>query len=259
MSVRTNRPFRDASLAVSLLTIVPSSARWPEDERTGVAAWFPFVGLIVGGVGWGAIHVLKRVGWGGDAALVVGVGVVALWALMTRMLHWDGLADCADGLWGGTTVERRLEIMADSHTGAFGATAIAIVALLESASIASITGGCHEMPLLVVPALARLSASGAAWLGKPARPKGLGRSVMGPPTVVDLLVAGVVVGSCVALLYLGYGTSGALLGGFSVILALAVPHLLSRPFGGVTGDVMGASVLICEASLFALAALMWGA
>ncbi len=57
------------------------------------------------------------------------------------MLHWDGLADYADGLWGGSTPEARLAIMADSHTGAFGATAVAIVALVETASVASILSG----------------------------------------------------------------------------------------------------------------------
>ena len=107
-----------------------------------------------------------------------------MWAGATRMLHWDGLADYSDGLWGGSTPQERLAIMADSHTGAFGATAVAIVALVETASVASILAGHHEMPILLIPAFARLSASCAAWLGTPARPSGLGRSVMGPPTLL---------------------------------------------------------------------------
>jgi cobalamin synthase len=82
---------------------------------------------------------------------------------------------------------------------------------------------------------------------------------MGPPTLVDVFVAAVFAGSSAALLYWGFGLSGAVLGLVGVVLALAVPHVLSKPTGGVTGDVMGAGVLVCEAVLFALAALLWGA
>jgi len=255
----SSRPIRDARLAVSLLTAVPLGARWPERERTGVAGWFPFAGLLVGGVGWASVHGLRLLGWTGHASLVVGVAIVALWAVLTRMLHWDGLADYADGLWGGATPERRLEIMADSRTGAFGATGIVLVALMESAALASILLGDHEMPVLVVPALARLAASCAAWLGTPAREGGLGRSVMGRPALIDLAAAAAVVGTCVWALYWGYGVSGVALGAGAIALALVVPHALSRPVGGVTGDVMGASVLLCEALLFACAAMLWGA
>jgi len=254
-----SHPLRDAGLAVSLLTVVPTPARWPEGERTGAAGWFSFAGLIVGAPAWFFIHVLERAGWSGGAALVVGALVVTGWALITRMLHWDGLADFADGLWGGHSTEQRLRIMADSHTGAFGAAAVALVANVEVAAVSSLLGGGHEIPLLVVPVLGRLAATCAAWLGEPARPGGLGRSVMGRPRVVDVFAAGGVVGTMAAMLYAGFGASGAALALIGVVLALVVPHFLSKPMGGVTGDVMGASVLVCETALLALSALMWGA
>ena len=259
MGSRNNRPLRDASLALSLLTALPSSTKWPDGEQAGAAAWFPFVGLVLGAFGWIALHALQFAGWDGRASLVVGAILVAVWAFATRMLHWDGLADYSDGLWGGSTPQARLSIMSDSHTGAFGATGVVLVALVQTASVASILSANHEMPILVIPAIARLSASCAAWLGRPARATGLGRSVMGPPTLFDVLIAGVVVGSSAALLYWGFGFSGAVLGLVGVVLALGVPHVLAKPTGGVTGDVMGAGVLVCEAILFALAALLWGA
>lgn len=259
MGPRANRPLRDASLALSLLTALPTSTRWPEGEQTGAAAWFPVVGLILGSFGWVAVHALEFAGWDGRASLVVGALIVAMWAGATRMLHWDGLADYSDGLWGGSTPEERLAIMADVHTGAFGATAVVIVALVETGSVASILSGDHEMPILLIPAFARMSASCAAWLGRPARPSGLGRSVMGPPTPFDVVMAAGVVGSSVALLYWGFGVSGAVIGLVGIVLALGVPHVLAKPTGGVTGDVMGAGVLVCEALLFASAALLWGA
>lgn len=253
------KPLRDAALALSLLTVVPTPARWPEEERTGVSGWLPFVGLLVGAVGWGAVHLLRGIGWDGRAALVVAALVVTAGALLTRFLHWDGLADVADGLWGGHTAERRLEIMADSRTGAFGATAIALVAITEVAAIASIIGADHERPLLLVPALARFAATFAAWLGTPAREGGLGRSVIRRPDVATALPALAVLVFVTAAAWWGYGLLGVLFVAGGVVVALGVPHVLSMPVGGVTGDIMGASVLVTEAVLFSAAAIMWGA
>jgi len=253
------RPLHDAGIALTLLTIVPARVRWTGGERTGAAAWFPAVGLVIGSVAWSLVHLMRWAGWHGRAAFAVAAGLVGMWALLTRLLHWDGLADFADGLWGGHTPERRLEIMADSHTGAFGASAIALVAILEVSAIGSILLGVHELPLLVVPALARLAPTCASWLGKPARASGLGRSVIGAPRLFEIAVAAAVVGTCVWALIVGYGLSGGLLGLGAIFLALAIPHVLSMAVGGVTGDIMGASVLICEAVLLLAAAVMWGA
>lgn len=252
------RPLRDALLAVSLLTIVPTRAQWAPGERSGASGWFPFAGLLVGLAGYAAVYVATALGWRGDAAMVVAGLVVAGWAVLTRMLHWDGLADVADGIWGGHTPERRLEIMSDSHTGAFGTTAIALTAIIEVAAIASFTSIGHARPLLFVPAIARLAATFAAWLGTPARPGGLGRSVMGRPDISMLVPALSVVVIAGYAMFLGYGLAGALfvLGGVGA--ALVVPHALSGPVGGVTGDVMGASVKLCEVALFVAAAALWG-
>lgn len=253
------RPLRDAALAVQLLTVVPLRARWPEDGRTGVSGWFPAVGLLLGGLGWGALHLAGVAGWDGRASLVVASLLVAAWAALTRLLHWDGLADVADGLWGGHTPERRLEIMADSHTGAFGAAAVALVMLLQASSIGSVLAAHHQLPVLLVPSLARCAATFAAWLGTPARPGGLGRSVMGRPGIVTVVPALIVLAAVGAAAWAGYGLLGVWFVVGAVVVTLGVPHVLSGPVGGVTGDVMGASVVLSEGMLFAAAALLWGA
>lgn len=252
------KPMRDAGLAISLLTIIPTPARWPDDEPTTVSGWFPLAGLVVGASGWAFVHGISELGWDGRAPFLVAALVVAIWAFVTRLLHWDGLADFADGLWGGHTPERRLEIMSDSHTGAFGATAIALTVAIEVAAVGSIIAAGHERPLLFVPAVARLAATFAAWLGSPARTGGLGRSVMRRPDVATILPALIVLVLVGMAAFTGYGSSGFLFVTGALVLTLGVPHVLSIPVGGVTGDVMGASVVICEVGLLAAAALLWG-
>ena len=250
------RPMTDAGLALSLLTAIPTPARWPEDGQTQVAAWFPAVGALLGLAGYAIVkfaeytHALQR------APYVITVLVLLAWALGTRLLHWDGLADVGDGYWGSHDPARRLEIMSDSRTGAFGVACVALVALLEFAAIGTILAFPHEVPVLLVPVIARFSATAAAWLGTPARPGGLGRSVMGRPTALSVAIAGLTVAGAGLGMWLAFGLVGLGLGALGVVLALAVPHVLALRFGGVTGDVMGASVLITEALLFAAFALV---
>lgn len=252
------RPLRDAMLAISLMTVVPTGHEWPKGEKTRMAGWLPFAGLLLGAAAWGFINLCRVLTSEGHAALVVSALVVAGWAALTRLLHWDGLADLADALWGGDSPDRRLAIMSDSHTGAFGAAAVALTAIVEVAAIASIVSAGHERPVLFVPALSRLAATFAAWFGTPARPGGLGRSVMGRPDLFALAPVALVLALVGGFFYTGYGVSGVWFSVAAVTVALAVPHALSRPVGGVTGDVMGASVLLTEAAVMALAALMWG-
>ena len=111
--------------------------------------------------------------------------------------------------------------------------------------------------MLLVPALARFSATAGCWLGTPARAEGLGRSVMARADgcwarcrrcAVLLAFA--------AAMWLGYGVPVRIVFGFGILLALAMPHLLARRFGGVTGDVLGASVLLTETLLFVAFAMV---
>lgn len=254
--MNAQHPVRDARLATSLLTFVPTGVAWPAGERAQVAAWFPAVGALFGLVGYAIVKLSGLIGAQSRASYLVAAVVVCVWALMSRLLHWDGLADVADGYWGAHEPARRLEIMSDSCTGAFGAAAVTLVALLEVAAIGIIVAVPHELPLLLIPVFSRFSATAAAWLGTPARPGGLGRSVMGAPSALGLLIALVPLAAAVGGMWFGFHLPGLALAGCFLVVAFGVPHVLARRFGGVTGDVMGASVLLTEAILFAAFALV---
>ena len=110
-------------------------------------AMFPLAGLFLGGmlgVFW--IGLLQIFGTQLSAALLV-----AAWALLTRGLHLDGLSDCADGIGGAYTAQRRLEIMKDPHVGVFGTVAIVCTLLLKYSLLSALTfrtfesGGPLEM------------------------------------------------------------------------------------------------------------------
>lgn len=96
------------------------------------AAHFPGVGWVVGGITsavlMGALMVLPALP---AAAWVAVVLSTAVGVLLTGAFHEDGLADTADGLGGGLTQERILEIMKDSRIGAYGAIALMLALLAK--------------------------------------------------------------------------------------------------------------------------------
>lgn len=101
----------------------------------GVARLAPLVGLIIGAI-LGLFDVLMN--YLGLPGLTGSALVISGWMSITGGLHLDGAMDTADGLAVGDP-KRRLEVMADSATGAFGAmTAIALV-LLKTTALSDIS------------------------------------------------------------------------------------------------------------------------
>lgn len=248
----STHPLRDAGLAVALLTVVPVGVRWPEKGRVDVAGWFPLVGLGLGGLTYGALLLARPYADAGRASLIAALLVAAL-ALVTRFIHHDGLADTADAWWGGATPERRLAIMSDSATGAFGATAVALAVVIHVAAFAALLDGGLLVATLIAPVAGRFAATCAAWLGSPAREGGLGRSVMRRPTVFGLFVAALTLAAVGAVAWMLGGRAALALLTFGLVAALGVPHVIAGRMGGVTGDVMGASVIVVETLVLAAA------
>lgn len=251
-----SHPLRDLGLAISQLTAIPVRATWPENERPDVASYYVWAGFLVALTAYVPVKVLEITGdWWRGLAPVVAALVLVIWAIVTRMLHWDGLGDVADG-WFGDGPDKRRAIASDSHVGAFGVVAIVLVALVEYAALARILSA-HEYPVLVVPAFARLSATFAAWFGRPAKPDGLGAAVVRKPGVAGVVSTslGIVLASAILINVHLWQLHGVVVVIVSLLIAAAVPHLVAKRFGGITGDVLGASILIVEAILLVISAI----
>jgi adenosylcobinamide-GDP ribazoletransferase len=259
--VATSRPLRDIALAFALLTAVPVRADAPAlGERTHAADHFPLVGVLFGAVGVGVALLVEYaylVGLEGIGAL----SLVVIWALLSRGLHWDGLADVADA-WT-VPAERRFEVMKDSHIGAFGVFAIVACVGLQAVAIGLLLeegGVAGAVALGAVPVFGRFAASFGAWLGKPLPGSGLGSSVAGRPGVGAVSAVAVVSLCFAAALFVGEpaGIAACVAG---LLAAPVVPHLVSMRFGGINGDVLGASVIITEVVVAVAAAVtmvvMW--
>ena len=155
-------------------------------ELAGSMAWFPLVGLTLGGI----LAVADVALTGVVARGVVDALLIVLLVVLTRGLHQDGLADCLDGLAGGRTPQDRLTIMRDPRIGAIGATGLILSLGLRYAALSALPAD-DRIPLLIcMPAVGRWSmvlAAGSAPYGR--REGGLGRAFLDHLSVWEVGIA----------------------------------------------------------------------
>jgi cobalamin synthase len=247
--------FRDARLALSMLTIVPAGVAWPDGERTHAAAWFPLIGTLFGVVGYVVVKASGLLRVQTRASYVVAILIVVTWGLLSRMRPWDGLARVID-TFGGTRGQGREPQTLSRRVGTPGITVVTLLLALEVAAIGKIVGRPHELAVLLMPIVSHFAATATAWLGVPSPHGGLSRSVAGHPTTLAFVIGVAPLAGALTGMWIGYRTIGLVVGAFGVLLALGVPHLLAERFGCVTTDIMGASVLLTEAALFGALALV---
>ncbi len=241
-----SRLFEDLRAALALLTRLPVPGGPPPWPGRGVcAAWaYPLAGVAVAGVQTLVLAAALALGLG--PGLAAGLALVAL-VMATGALHEDGLADCADGFWGGATPERRLEIMKDSRIGAYGVLALILGMGLRWLALAAIASApAPAWPALVAVAALARAGMVAVWAALPAaRPGGLSAAVGRPRP--GHAVAAIGVACLVAFPAMGVPL---LLGAASAALVLTwLARLAQRRIGGQTGDVLGAAQQLSELTL----------
>jgi adenosylcobinamide-GDP ribazoletransferase len=237
--------------ATTLLTRLPLPRTRPPSEAEVVrgAVCFPVVGAGIG---------LAVAATATTCALWLPPGVAAVLAVavdlrVTGALHLDGLADSADGL-AGSDRDHALAIMRDHSVGVYGMIAIGLDLLLKSAALAALvvpgSGAGAVAPVVAAYALSRAAPLPLACLLDYPRAEGTGRAIVQGLTP-GRVAAGVGVAAVVAVAA-GSATAAAMLAA-GAIATLAVGVTARRRVGGVTGDVLGASVELAVLSALVVA------
>jgi adenosylcobinamide-GDP ribazoletransferase len=232
----------DIRTGLAFCTRLPLRFGAPAEANLAEAAWtFPVIGVGIGALG----ALVYWLGYGaGTSSFVAAALAVTATVLLTGCLHEDGLADTADGFGGGGSKERKLEIMRDSRSGAYGVVALLLSILLRVGAVASLVD-----PGLVAAAL--IAAHAGARAAMPlfmaavprARQDGLSAAAGTPPS--GSVLAAVVLGLLALVVCLGFGT--ALSATLLVVVGLWLMARLSlKQIGGQTGDVLGAVEQVSE-------------
>lgn len=240
--------------AVTFLTVFPvpfsRNHTFVSSDLARSFAFFPPAGLILGVCSLFPALLFKAF----MPPMLSAVLVTTLLVVLTRGLHLDGLADLADGVGGGYTPKRRLEIMKDSRIGTFGAAALALAILFKVAGLYALIAANQWSTILLVPAFSRLTMVFAAYRSPYARAEGgLGKPFLEHMTKQELLTATTF--ACLAALVIAPGLIFPyLLAG--LVCAAVLRFFAGRWLGGITGDVLGATNELSEIVLLALSACM---
>jgi adenosylcobinamide-GDP ribazoletransferase len=227
---------RDLKIAISFCTRLRlAHVEAIEGSDLAQASWaIPLAGALVGVLGALAYAIAGRFGIPPLPAAAI---AVAATLLVTGALHEDGLADTADGLGGGGTAERKLEIMRDSAIGSYGTAALVLSILLRTAALASLAPTAAMLALIGAHAGARAILPAFMWLVPRARADGLSAATGDIPSTSALLAAAL--GAVILVLTLGVsvGVHAALC---LIVAMIAVAWLALHHLGGQTGDILGA-------------------
>jgi adenosylcobinamide-GDP ribazoletransferase len=238
--------------AIVCFTRIPIPWTLPEDAFTRASLQLPLLGWILGGIQYGVFLLLSH--W-------VTADVALFWALIVPILlsggmHEDGLADFADGMLGGQTPSRRLEIMKDPRVGSYGVLALIIVlggsflALKETASshqgttllVSTILSRSIVIPLLgTLPYLNHAGSRSEGFIPRSFR----GWYVMLPLWPL-LPIALLLPDARLFLFFLMF-----------MLMFIASRSYLKKKLGGLTGDCLGAAIKLTEFSCLMLGSFLW--
>jgi adenosylcobinamide-GDP ribazoletransferase len=175
--------------------------------------------------------------------------VLGLWVLLTGALHFDGLLDSLDGLFGGDTRERCLQIMRDERTGAY-ATAGGALVLLTMFSALNAASSTRSEALLLAPVLGRLGITLAVVTFPYARGAGLGRDIKDHARPWHAIAAALTTAAVVgAMLWQRHELTPLLAAVVAALIWWLASRLVLHKIGGMTGDTYGAINMLIEASV----------
>ncbi len=236
---------RRLHLAAAFLTIVPGPRLIAPEEMEASVPFYPAIGLGLG-LFLGAGAVLLRPLF---PPAVLGWLLVAINILLTRGLHWDGLADVADAWGAGAQGGRFWAILKDSRTGAFGVLAVTLGIGLQATAAGALLAHQRVAPIILAPVFGRVACLALAHLGRSLARPGLGAFTLRGAT--SGLAVNLAAAAALAAIFLPperlFLTIGVGTGVVGMLLHLGRRH------GGLNGDFLGATVVLTETATLVLA------
>ena len=221
---------------------------WDEEARDKMLLFLPVVGLEMGFL-WAALARLCRI-WN-VAYLVTGLILSVYPYLVTGFLHLDGYMDVTDAVKSCRSLERRREILKDSHVGAFAVIGIVLLLLSQFALMASAPEMADYRVLIFVPAVSRC-CSALAVTGL--KPMSTSQYAGQKKTKAYLVVLSFMLALFTAAAFLLCGKYGFVLVGCLAGYGLALRKAY-KSLDGMNGDISGYALTIgelCAAAVYAL-------
>ena len=241
---------RSLLIAFSTYSRIPvPQVEWNEENRRYSMCFFPLVGLVTGLLVWGWLSLCACLKM---RPFLQGAVAALLPLLITGGIHMDGYMDTTDALASWQSQEKRLEILKDSHTGAFAVMGCAGYLLLSAALYAE-ADPAAGLRLAGVFVLSRALSAFALVRMRNARNRGMLDDISRVAEKRLVTLSGGVYALLCLVLWLATGVRTALLCVLAAVLCyLYYQHMSYKQFGGVTGDLAGWFLQVTELVLTAV-------
>ena len=220
---------------------------WEEKARDRMLLCLPLIGLEIGLIWWGLVWVCDWFAL--PQALRALVLCAAPW-LLTGFLHLDGFMDVTDAVRSYRSLERRREILKDSHVGSFAVIGVVLALLGQFAASVSLYPGMRMEVLVLIPVVSRCCSVLAIQLLPPMETSQYAKRE--PHVVLPLVMLASAIGFGFRLRTKFGLTLLACLLGFALALVRAF-----RSLRGMNGDISGYCLTIGELTALAALAILY--
>ena len=242
------REWRALACAMQFLTRIPLATRTLFDNKdyANSLAWYPVIGLILGGLVWLSGVAFTEL----SSASLAAALILAVWVLLTGALHLDGVADCADAWVGGFgDREKTFQILKDPRSGPIAVVVLVLVLFVKWAALEVLLGSEYWWIIGLIPLLARGAMPYIFWRLDYASASGLGSALVEGLSRQRILIS---------LLFVALTVALSLAAQLEILLLFMVVYLLIylwwksasyQKLGGFNGDCAGALVEFLELGL----------
>lgn len=248
------RLWNSFKIAISMYSRIPvPRSQWTEENKSYAMCFFPWVGLAVGAIFLGIFYLGRWTeGRGILESEIFWSAALALTPLaVTGGIHMDGFLDTADAIHSYAPRNRRLEILKDPHTGAFAVISCGAYLLCALALYSVLTATCAQVAALGFVLSRTLSGLSVVCFPKAKRDGTVADfAAAARNAVVRNVLLCYLILLCVSMVLIGgVAGAGALAGAGAMFLYYY--RMAMDKFGGITGDLAGYFLQMCELMIVA--------
>lgn len=219
---------------------LPINVEWDTANLRRSLTWFGLVGAFIGVILAGAMTLFNRFDLIPAVSAII---ILLIWIFITGGMHIDGISDMADGFFSMRDKEKTLEIMKDSHVGAFGVITIVFLLLIKFEMLKEFIIIEKNVWLLILPpTIARIAAGLVLSFYETTKKSGLGytfhssdpRIFWAIGFIVTLIISSIL--NIKSLIFIG----------IAILASNLMALWAKKKIGGLNGDIYGAIVETVE-------------
>lgn len=245
---------RSLAIAFSSYSKIPiPQFEWKSDDMRYIMSFFPCIGMVIGFLEIIWFRITSQFGIS-EIARVIIAALIPL--IITGGYHVDGFMDTSDAISSYRDMEKRLEILKDSHVGAFAVIRLITASAIMAAAVSEIrTLACVQVLALGFILSRCLSAMGVLHFKSASHKGSLFYTSSNSDRAVNTITVSIFAAASIVLMIIAAPLPGILAAVGAVLSFVYYRIMAYRKFGGITGDLAGYFVVICEVVMAVMIAI----